>query len=76
MTAPATTYRIISRTHVNQWNDQLQAAVAGWELKALWIATGTVIPIFLPDTQYTPENIDRLIRAAGELDSQVHALGA
>lgn len=76
MTAPATVYRIISRVHVSQWDDQLQEAVPGWSLKVLWIKTGTVLPIFVPDTQYTPENIDRLTRAAGATDDAVHALGS
>lgn len=75
MTAPATVYRIISRVHVSQWDDQLQEAVPGWSLKVLWISTGTVLPVFVPDTSYTPDNIDRLTRAAGATDEAVHQLG-
>lgn len=76
MTEPQTLYRIISRSHVAQWNDALQQAVPGWELKALWTRTGTVLPVFVPDTAYSAKNVDRLIRAQGELDDQIHALGA
>lgn len=76
MTEPATVYRIISRVHVSQWDDQLQEAVPGWTLKVLWIRTGTVLPIFVPDQSYTPENIDTLVRAAGAKDDAVHALGS
>lgn len=75
MSQPATLYRIVSRVHVNQWNDQLQAAVPGWDIRALWISTGTILPVFVPDTQYTPENVDQLVRHAGELDDRMHALG-
>jgi hypothetical protein len=72
---PAPVYRIVSRVHVNRWDEALQAAVPGWDVRALWARTGTVLPVFIPDTQFTPENVDTLIRAAGETDDRVHALG-
>lgn len=72
----STVYRIVSRVHVNRWSDELQSAVPGWELRALWIATGTVLPVFVADVNYTAENVDRLIRAAGRTDEQIHGLGA
>ena len=75
MSSSSTTYRIVSRVHVNQWNDQLQQAVPGWDVRALWVRTGTILPVFVPDTQYTAENVDTLIRAAGEQDDKIHALG-
>jgi hypothetical protein len=68
-------YRIIQRLHVNQWSDDLGRAVPGWEIKALWNKTGTVLPIFLPDSSYTAENVDTLLRAAGARDEQIHELG-
>lgn len=74
-TDPATAYRIVSRVHIAQWDNALQQAVQGWELKALWLSTGTILPVFLPDAQYTPENVDLLIRHAGEVDDRIHALG-
>jgi hypothetical protein len=70
-----TVYRIVSRVHVNKWDDALQQAVPGWDVRALWVRTGTVLPVFVPDTQYTPENIDQLVRAAGAKDDAIHALG-
>jgi hypothetical protein len=75
MTDTPTTYRRLSAVHVNKWDDQLQAAVPGWELKYLWIRTGTVLPVFVPDAVYTPENVDVLVRAAGATDDRMHALG-
>lgn len=75
MTEPATAYRIIQRNHVSQWNEQLQQAVPGWDLRVLWAKTGTVLPVFVPDTIYTAENVDRMVRDAGRLDEQMHALG-
>lgn len=75
MTEEKTAYRIISRSHVNQWSDALQAAVPGWDIRALWLRTGTVIPVFVPDASYTPDNVDALIRAAGATDEAIHALG-
>lgn len=68
-------YRIVSRVHVNQWSNELQQAVAGWDIRALWISTGTVLPVFVPDSQYTAENVDNFIRHAGAADEKIHALG-
>jgi len=69
------TYRILSRVHVNQWDDQLQTAVPGWQVLALWLSTGTVLPVFVADSHYDATNLDTLIRAAGAKDDQIHALG-
>lgn len=73
--AQPTTYRIVSRVHVNRWDDSLQTTVPGWEIKALWLRTGTVLPVFVPDQAFTAPNVDALIREAGARDDQIHALG-
>lgn len=75
MTEPAPAYRIVMRAHVNRWDDDLQTAVPGWEIKARWVSTGAVLPVFLPDASYTADNVDTLIRAAGARDEEVHRLG-
>ena len=75
MTADAPLYRIIQRTHISQWDDRLQQAVPGWDIRALWVSTGTVLPVFVPDSDFTPENVDQLIRHAGEKDNAIHSLG-
>jgi hypothetical protein len=36
----ATTYRIVSRVHVNQWSNELQQAVPGWDVRVYWVKTG------------------------------------
>ncbi len=73
---PALTYTILLPTvHTTEWDAQLQQAVTGWQIRALWAATGNILPVFVPDTHYTPENVDTLIRAAGAVDEQVAALG-
>jgi hypothetical protein len=71
----ATTYRIVSRVHVNQWSNELQQAVPGWDVRVYWVKTGTTIPVFVPDSQYTAENLDTVIRHFGAIDEQIHALG-
>lgn len=71
-----TTYRIVQRNHVNQWSNELQTAVPGWDIRALWISTGTVLPVFVPDSQYTADNVDKMIRHAGAIDEQIHGLGS
>lgn len=75
MTQASPTYTIISRVHVAQWDNDLQEVVPGWSFKVRWNATGTILPVFVPDQIYTAENLDKLVRAAGALDSQVHQLG-
>lgn len=75
MSDSPTAYRIVSRVHVNRWDEALQAAVAGWDIRALWVKTGTVIPVFVPDASYTAENVDALVRIAGAKDDQIHSLG-
>jgi hypothetical protein len=69
-------YKIVSRTHVNQWSNELQQAVPGWDIRAYWVKTGTTLPVFVPDAQYTADNVDAIIRHYGALDEKIHSLGA
>lgn len=75
MTQAVPTYVILSRVHVNQWDNDLQETVPGWLLKVRWSATGTILPVFIPDGVYTPETIDKVVRASGKVDEQIHSLG-
>lgn len=75
MSSPVPVYVILSRVHTNQWDDDLQTTVPGWSIKARWSNTGTVLPVFVPDSVYTPQTVDALIRAAGANDEQIHKLG-
>lgn len=75
MSDAAPAYTIIDRNHENVWSDDLNRAVPSWIVKARWNATGTVLPVVLPDTHYDATNVDKAIRAAGALDEQIHALG-
>lgn len=68
-------YHIVSRVHISQWSNELQQAVPGWDIRAYWVATGTTLAVFVPDSRYTADNVDRLIRAAGATDEQIHNLG-
>lgn len=76
MSEQAAAYRIVQRNHVSQWSTELNRAVDGWNVLALWLSTRTVLPVFVPDDRYTPENVDALIRAAGATDEAIHKLGA
>lgn len=75
MSPSVPTYTIVSRVHVSQWVNDLQETVPGWLIKARWNATRSILPVFVPDDVYTPETVDSAIRAAGAVDSQIHALG-
>jgi hypothetical protein len=69
-------YRIIQRLEIPRWSDDLQRTVTGWEVKAKWLKTGTVLTVFVPSDLYTAENLDVLLRTAGAKDEQVERLGA
>jgi hypothetical protein len=70
------TYTVIDTIQRNAWNDQLQQAQEGWQVRARWEATGTLLSVFVPDAAYNPTNVDAAIRQAGYKDEQVHSLGA
>lgn len=76
MTAPARDYTILTRTHIDKYDPNVQTVVSGWQLKVQWGNTGTILSVFVPDTVYTTDNVDALIRQQGDLDDQVGALGA
>lgn len=75
MTDSTRRYTIITRNHVNKWDDALQTTLPGWEIKALWLPQQTVLPVFVDDAHYTPENVDAAIRLAGATDDAIHNLG-
>lgn len=58
-------YTIIAEAHVNKWDNALQTAVPGWEVTARWNDTGTIIPVFVPDTADLVTGADQLIRHMG-----------
>jgi hypothetical protein len=62
-------YRVVAENHVVKWDNQLQQSVEGWDVKALWLATQTIIPVFIPDGRDLNAGVDLLVRAQGtELD--------
>jgi hypothetical protein len=72
---PAADYTQLDRQQINKWDATLQQAVEGWQVRARWNATGTVLTVFVPLTQYNPANVDTLIRQAGAVEDEVAALG-
>lgn len=75
MSTPQRDYQRISAVHVSRFDQALQEVVPGWELKYRWNRTGTIIPLFVPDAYYTPEQVDALVRQAGAVDEQMAGLG-
>lgn len=68
-------YQIVGTpVHVNQWSDALQQVQSGWQVTAQWIATGTIIRVFVPDTADLPSTADTLIRQQGAQLDALHAL--
>lgn len=60
--------------HVNQWSDALQQVQSGWQVTAQWLATGTIIRVFVPDSADLPSTADSLIRSQGAQLDALHAL--
>lgn len=71
----AVAYTILQRVHRNQYDAATDTVIPGWALTVRWGATGTVIPVFVPDADYTPPGVDTAIRQAGTLDDQIERLG-
>ena len=64
-------YSILTETHENRWNEQLQTVQSGWKVTAQWLDTGTIIPVFVPDSADLVSTADALIRQQG---AQIDAL--
>lgn len=64
-------YVIIGRPiHENRWVEELQAVVPGWAVKARWLATGAIVPVFVPDEADLVQTTDQLVRHYGaQLDT-------
>ncbi len=69
-------YAIVSRTILNRWDPEKLEAVEGWEIRARWASTGTLLKVFVPAATYNATEVDTAIRAAGHLDDQIGALGS
>lgn len=75
MTTPSP-YTWISR-RPDSWVNQLtNATESGVVVSALWNATQTPIVLKVPQAQYTPDEVNRLILAAGAKEDAMAALGA
>ena len=69
MSAAVKPYQVVSENHTVTWDVGLQQSVPGWEVKAVWLATNTIIPVFVPDTADLVAGTDQLVRAKGaEID--------
>lgn len=64
MSAPGTTYTVISTVHQNQWDDQQQKVIPGVKVNVRSEATKAIIPVFIPNTQYTPGQVGPLLAQA------------
>lgn len=58
--------------HENRWVEEAQAVVGGWAVRAKWLATGTVIPVFVPDTADLVKTTDSLVRHYGDQLNTLH----
>lgn len=68
-------YTVISQVHVNQWSTALNKTVPGWEITVRDNVTGTIVPVFVDDDHYSPENVQQLIEAALVPVRQIAGLG-
>ncbi len=69
-------YTILSQTPVNKWDNTLQTAVSGVEVRAVWGAKQRPVVVFVEDEQFNPTNVDAAIRDKGATIDAVDALGS
>lgn len=58
--------------HTAQWVEDQQKVIPGWKVSARWTRTGTVIPVFVPDTADLALTSDALIRFQGAEIEKLH----
>lgn len=75
MDAPATDYTIVSQVHQNKWDERLGRVVEGWEYRVLDLQTDTTIPVFVPASLRTPENVRVIIERELAPVREIHQLG-
>lgn len=68
-------YSVVSQVHINQWVSSLNRAVPGWEITVRDNTTGTIVPVFVDDDHYGPEQARTLIEAALAPVRQIASLG-
>lgn len=57
-------YAVVSQIHTNQWNAQLQQVISGWEIQVRDAVTGTIVPVFVADSDYSTDAAQAVIEAA------------
>lgn len=75
MSTPEGDYTPLDRTQLTKWDQTRQQAVEGWQVRARWHRTGTVLTVFVPLESYNATNVDAAIRQAGYADEEVGRLG-
>lgn len=71
--SPDKPYQLLGTpVHENRWSEAEQAVVPGWRIRATWLATGTVVPVFVPDSADLVSTADTLIRFAGAQLDELH----
>lgn len=65
---------IVSQVHINQLDSATGTVVSGWEIKVRDPQTNVIVPVFVPDTAYSPENVQTAVAYKLEQVRAVHAL--
>jgi hypothetical protein len=73
--ATTTDYQVISQVYAPKWIEELQRAVAGWTVTVRDNVTGTVVPVFVPESSYTVDGVRTYVEQALAPVRQVAALG-
>ena len=68
-------YRIMRQVHINSLDRASGQVVPGWEISVRDLVTGTVVPVFVSDDLYSPDNARQIIEASLEQIRSVHSLG-
>jgi hypothetical protein len=74
VTQPTKDYNVTGQVHLNNLNAD-GTVTPGWQVTVMDTKTQTSIPVFVPDTNYTPEGVDIMVRHVLERVRAVHQLG-
>lgn len=68
-------YAVVSQIHVNKWDPALQQVVPGWEFQVRDSVTGSIVPVFIADSDYDVNTVQVAIEAALVPVRQIAQLG-
>lgn len=65
----------VDRVQQDHFDADLNQTIPSWRLRVKWLATGSVLTVWVPVANYTPDQVNAAILAAGAKDEAIEKLG-